>query len=143
MTIAVREKVEGIRKVLQIWDRISKRLPATYPAASLVIHMSEEELEAYYWEFYECTKKEREEYPPYAFCDGDTNTIHVHATMAEQTTKEIARYLLHEEGHLYAFQRYGVDDPRTNDKNAKIDEAYADRFAARWIRRLRNEGWFS
>ena len=142
MTIAVREKVEGIRKVLKTWDRISKRLPSTYPRASLVIHMSEEELEEYYFEFYECSQKDRES-PPYAFCDANSNTIHVHATMSEMTTRQIAWYLLHEEGHLYAYQRYGIDDPRAHDKNEKTDEAFANRFASRWVRRLRDEGWFS
>ncbi len=142
MTTALREKVDKIRKLLKIWDKIAKRLPSTYPKASIVLHMSAEELEEYFFEFYECSTKDRKS-PPYAFCDANSNTIHVHATMAELTRKDIAWYLLHEEGHLYAFQKYGINDPRANDKNEKIDEAFADRFASRWIRHLRNEGWFA
>jgi hypothetical protein len=142
MTVAIEEKVEGIRKVLKIWGKISRRLPSTYPKASLVLHGSAEELENYYFEFYRCSRREREGYPPYAFCDADANTIHVHATMAEQTIRDIAWYLLHEVGHLYAFRRYGQDDSRANDKENRIDERFANRFASRWIRRLRNEGWF-
>ena len=139
---ALSEKVDGIRKVLKIWDRIAGRLPSTYPRASLVIHMSEKELEEYYFEFYECTQKEREWYPPYAFCDANTNTIHVHATMAEMTVRRIAWYLLHEEGHLYAYQRYGPGDPRAHDKDNRIDERFANRFASWWLRRVQGEVWF-
>jgi len=142
MTIALREKVEGIRKVLKIYDRLAGRLPNTYPRASLVVHMSEEELLEYFFVFYECTPKEREGYPPYAFCDANSNTIHVHATMSELTGKKIAWYLLHELGHLRAFQRYGEHDLRADDKDNKVDELYANRFASRWIRRLATEEFF-
>lgn len=142
MTTAVQEKVEGIRKVLKTWDRISKRLPSTYPKASIVVHMSEHELEEYFFEFYECSQKERDN-PPYAFCDANSNTIHVHAGMAELTTRDISWYLLHEEGHLRAFQKFGENDPRAHDRDNKVDEAYANRFASRWVRRLRLEGWFA
>lgn len=141
MTTTIKEKLNGIRKILKIWDRISKRLPSTYPRPSLVIHMSEAELEEYFFEFYECSQKDRER-PPYAFCDANVQTIHVHATMAEETVKEIAKYLLHEEGHLYAFARYGMEDPRAHDEEERVDEAFANRFASRWIRRLHDEGWF-
>lgn len=143
MTTTLKEKVNGISKVLKVYNKLIKRLPTTYPRTSLVIHLSEKELEEYFLAFYRPSKKEQET-PPYAFCDLDLNTIHIHATMSELTIKEIARYLLHEIGHLYADLRYGRDDPRTNDKDAnKIDEAYADRFSNRWIRHLRDEGWFS
>lgn len=143
MAIALKEKVDGIRKVLKVWDKIARRLPSTYPKASLVLHMSEGELEEYYFEFYECSRREREGYPPYAFCDANSNTIHVHANMAEQTARMISWYLLHEEGHLYAYQRYGPDDPRAHDRDNRIDERFANRFASRWVRRLRGEGWFA
>lgn len=141
MAVSLREKVDGIRKVLKIWSRLAKRLPSTYPRASIVLHMSEFELEEYFFEFYEFTQKDRDS-PPYAFCDANTNTIHVHATMASLTTREIAWYLLHEAGHLYAFQRYGEHDHRAHDEANKIDEAFANRFASRWVRRLKGEGWF-
>jgi hypothetical protein len=144
MTVAVQEKVVRIKKILEVWERISRRLPSTYPKASLVFHSSSADLEEYFFAFYEYSQEEREKgYPPYAFCDANTNTIHVHADMADGTAKEIAGYLLHEEGHLRAFQRYGDGDPRANDKDNRIDERHANRFAARWLRRLRAEGWFA
>lgn len=142
MSIALTEKVDGIRKILKIWNRISKRMPSTYPRASLVIHLSQKELEEYFFEFYKYSKADHA-YMPYSFCDANVNTIHVHATMAENTVKEIARYLLHEIAHLLAYEKYGEKDPRADDKNNKIDEMYANRFSARWIRKLCDEGWFS
>jgi hypothetical protein len=140
MTSTLKEKVEGIQKILKIWEKISKRLPSSYPRASIVLHMSEEELKEYFFEFYELSSQG--ESPPYAFCDADSNTVHVHATMAEFTIKQVAWYLLHEVGHLYAFQKYSMNDPRANDENGKLDELFANRFASRWVRRLHKEGWF-
>ena len=140
MTVAVQEKVEGIQKILKIWDRISRRLPSTYPKPSLVIH--EFSLEDYFFTFYECSEKEKK-YPPGAFCDPTTNTVHVQIDLADLTAINIASYLLHEVGHLRAYQRYGEHDPRANDKeNNRIDERYANTFASRWIRKLCSEGWF-
>lgn len=138
----VEEQVDGIRKVLKLWDKIIKRLPVGYPKSSLVIHLSEKELEKYFFEFYEYPGKDRKD-PPYAFCDYNANTIHVHATMSELSHKMISSYLLHEIGHIYAFNKYGLNDPRADDKENKIDEAFANRFASRWVRRLTKEGWFS
>jgi len=63
--------------------------------------------------------------------------------MAELTSKMIAKYLLHEIGHAYAFGKYGTDDPRADDPDNKLDEAYANGFSTRWLRRLCKEGWFS
>jgi len=141
MALSSRERIDGIRKILRVWDKLTKRLPSTYPRASIVMHMSEGELEEYFFEFYECSQKDRES-PPYAFCDPNLDTIHVHANMACETSKQIAWYLLHEEGHLYAYKKYGQDDPRAHDKENKIDERFANRFASRWIRRLCADGWF-
>jgi len=139
MTATVQESVGKVQKILRVWEKITKRLPRTYPRASLVFHADEKRLMEYFFVFYECSDEERNN-PPYAFCDANTNTVHVHTTMAECPIREIAGYLLHEIGHLRAFQKYGDNDPRAHDPNEKVDEAYACRFSSRWVSRLCKEG---
>lgn len=136
------KKIKGIQKLIQTFRRIQRRLPSTYPHAALVIHMNEDELQKYYY----CVEGEdpTENYPahhPYAFCYGDAITVHMHAGMYEETQRQLAWYMLHELGHLYALQRYGEKDPRWKDPN--VAEPYANTFATRWARRLANEGWFA
>jgi len=138
---AMYKKLNAIKKITRIFNRVKRRLPSTYPQPSLVLHMSEEELRKYY---YDCTDGGTgyEGYPaydPYAFCDGSCTTVHMPVDMNE-SAKGIARVILHEIGHLYALQRYGESDPRWSIPG--VAEPYADRFAARWLRRLVGEGWF-
>jgi len=137
------KKIKGIQNLIQTFRRIQQRLPSTYPHAALVIHMNENELQKYY---YRCMEGEdpTENYPahhPYAFCDGDAMTVHMHAGMYKETLHQLAWYILHELGHLYAIQKYGKKDSRWKDTN--IAESYANNFATRWTKRLKNEGWFS
>jgi predicted SprT family Zn-dependent metalloprotease len=137
------KKIKGIQKLIQTFRRIQRRLPSTYPHAALVIHMNEHELTRYY---YDCMYGDdpTENFParhPYAFCDGDAMTVHMHANMYKETQRQLSWYMLHELGHLYALQRYGEKDPRW--KTASVAEPYANRFAYRWTRRLSEEGWFS
>lgn len=140
------KKLRIIHKITRMFGRVKRRLPSTYPQPYLVIHMSGDELQRYY---YDCEGGENDPfeegdrnypaYAPYAFCDGNCTTVHMHAEMTD-SSKEIARVILHEIGHLYALQRYGEKDERWSKPSAA--EPYADRFAYRWLQRLSDEGWF-
>lgn len=122
-------------KISKIYQSLIERLPSTYPQANLIIHSSISNLR-------ECYRKSEgeDEYPPYAFCDSDDNTIHVSVAFNNETARSISWYFLHEIGHLYAFQRYGERDIRWKDTN--ISERYANSFADRWTKRLEKEGWY-
>jgi len=148
MTQELKDKVRRLKKVIRAFSKVKERLPSTYPQASLVVHMTEEELKRYW---YDCEGGEDEEfeegdlsmpaYEPFGFCNATTNTIHVHAGLGKETVREICRIILHEMGHLFAYMRYGEKDRRW--KKPSVAEPYADRFAARWTRKLANEGWFA
>lgn len=130
---------ESIDKIYRIFNKIVNRLPQTFPRVALVVHTSVEDLQQYYIHNYNIT--EDEELPeelPFAFCDGNTYTVHVHLTMNEEKLQDITWYFLHELGHLYAHSRYGDEDPRWAD--FQTAEAYANRFANRWLRKLQDEG---
>lgn len=125
----------NIDKIYRIYSKIINRLPATFPRTALVVHMNLKELQQYYID------TEGEEPPdklPFAFCDMNTFTVHVHLTMTEESIQDIAYYFLHEIGHLYALHRYGPDDDRWDDY--KTAEAFANRFARRWLNRMKQEG---
>jgi len=138
MALDLKEKIEGIRKVLKTNDKLAKRLPDTYPHVSLVLHLDEQALQAF-WRSYFIASGE----PPIAFADPESDTIHVSASLAILPSREIARVLLHEYGHMYAIRKFGMEDPRADDKAGKMDERFANRFANRWLARLRAEGWFA
>lgn len=129
-------------KIKKIYKSIIDRLPSTYPCAELVIHNSVRKLREYY------TKTEGKESgdPPCAFCDVDNNTIHVPLDLnyisysKKNVPCQFAEIILHEIGHLYAHGRYGIKDLRWKDYVTA--ERYADRFACRWLRRLKKEGFF-
>lgn len=133
--------IHSRKRIRKIYQNLLLRLPSTYPKACLIIHSSTRKLREYY------TKTEGKESgdPPCAFCDAENYTIHVpidldydfKGTMAQK----FAKIMLHEIGHLRAFERYGDQDERWSDH--KTAEGYADRFAARWLRRINKEGFFS
>ena len=135
-----RKKTTNSRKMYKIYTKLIKRLPSTYPRATLVVHVNLTELIGYYWDS-EGEELDRGDpgHPPFAFCDGEDNTIHVSYTLIKESTSQIVWYFLHELGHLYALQHYGDKDNRW--KNYKISERYANRFANRWISKLKEEGW--
>lgn len=123
-------------KIYKIFHKIIDRLPSTFPRAALVVHANLEELQQYYMDY---EGEEPKEDLPFAFCDGNSFTVHGHLTMNEEPTRDIAWYFLHELGHLYALNRYGTNDKRW--KHHETAERYANRFANRWIRKIKKEGW--
>ena len=138
----IRQKASDARRLGRVYSayhKIIERLPATYPRAALVVHINLEELCNYYLDS-EGVEEEEEEYLPFAFCDGNTYTVHVPLTLNEETLSDIAWYCLHEIGHLYAHHRYGESDSRW-DHHATA-ERYANRFAGRWLKKLKEEGLF-
>ena len=114
-----------------------ERLPLTYPRAFLVVHMDLDELRRYYWE------PEPDPGPadddPLAMCNGEDNTIHVPFTLNSESTSDIVELIMHEIGHLYALQKYGFESLEWKEEDTA--ERYANKFAARWLNRLKKEGW--
>ena len=115
------------------------RLPSTYPNPALITYSNSRELQTYYqkanWEIPEYR------YDPYVFCDGEDSSIHIESKLGRESGCDISWYLLHEIGHLLALQKYGEKDPRWND--FKLSEQYADNFANRWCKKLKEEGFFN
>lgn len=109
------------------------RLPSTYPRAHIVIHRDSACLKAYYMAHEEFPE---EDFDLIAFCDVPSNTIHLHMDIQKENCRAIASYILHEIGHLVAYNKYG------EASGIWEDETYANRFASRWVRRLDKEGWF-
>ena len=128
-------RTENIDKIYRIFNKIMNRLPATFPRVALVVHTNLEDLQKYYTD---TQGEEPEEDLPFAFCDGETYTVHVHLTMNDETLSDITWYFLHELGHLYAHCRYGEHDRRWTDY--RTAESYANRFANRWVKKLKEEG---
>ena len=115
-----------------IFRQLQERLPSTFPQAKLVVHPSFVDL------FMKGFKGRGA--PPFAYCEGKDNTIHVVTQLYREDLDIILWFYLHEMGHLYALQRYGIDDYRFSDN--KEAEKYADSFANRWLKRLKKERWF-
>jgi len=129
-------------KISRIFSKLMRRLPSTYPKAVLVIHRSIKKLESYYWET-EGTALDPGDpgLPPFAFCDGEDNSIHVAYPLYKESSRNISWYLLHEMGHLVALQKYGEKDLRWKDYI--VGERYANKFADRWCKRLKEEGFLN
>lgn len=123
-------------RISKIYQKILDRLPSTYPHAELIIHLTITELR----ESYKNCNGDDEGEPPYAFCDSADNTIHVSQAFYNENVQSMAFYFLHEIGHLYSLQKFGGDDIRWSDY--KASEQYANTFAYRWIRKLKQENWF-
>lgn len=121
-------------KIRNLFQALMNRLPSTYPKAKLIIHSSLAELRQ------EFGMRDAKKYLPYAYCNKNDTSIHISPALIKESTEELAWYLLHELGHLYAFSRYGGDNPKWNDHD--ISERYANLFAWRWVRRLKKEEWF-
>lgn len=137
-----RKKTTNSRKMYKIYTKLIERLPSTYPRATLVVHINQAELIKYYWgtDGAEDPEDLERENPVQAFCDCTDNTIHVPYTLIKEDSESIVWYFLHEFGHLYAVQHYGENNPRW--ANFKLSEQYANRFAGRWMHKLKREGWF-
>ena len=128
-------------KISRVFSRIVRRLPSTYPKALLVIHPSLRKLESYFWETGGTALDPGDPgHPPFAYCDGEDNSIHVASILNKDSARQISWYLLHEIGHLQALRRYGDYDSRWDDY--RTAERYANRFANRWCNKLKEEGFF-
>lgn len=134
-----RKKTTNSRKMYKIYTKLIERLPSTYPHPTLVVHVNLTELIRYYWDDEGEMDRGDPGHSPYAFCDGIDSTIHVSYTLIKEPTNTILWYFLHELGHLYALQQYGKSDKRWGDY--KVGEKYANRFASRWLNKLKKEGW--
>lgn len=135
MTRPRRKKSTG---VCRIYRDLLERLPNTYPQPSLVVHSSLSELYNYYWSDDEKDPGDPG-HPPFAFCDGSDDTIHVSVQLNREPRESIVWYYLHELGHLYALHKYGEKDKRWSVYTDA--ECYANRFASRWLSRLKKERW--
>jgi len=136
MTRPRKKKSTGI---CRIYRDLLERLPNTYPQPTLVVHSSLFELHDYYWSD-ECDEDPGDPgHPPFAFCDGTDDTIHISVQLNRNSRENIVWYYLHELGHLYALHKYGEEDRRW--KEYKEAERFANRFASRWVSRLKKERW--
>ena len=132
--------IHSRKRIRKVYKALLDRLPTTYPQARLVVHSSTQKLREYY------TKTEGKESgdPPCAYCDVEGWTIHVPVDLdfsfRGTMPRRFAEIMLHEIGHLYVHQKYGEEDPRWDDHETA--EKYADRFAARWIKRIDKEDFF-
>lgn len=132
---------EKSKRISRIFSRLVRRLPSTYPKAVLVVHKSLKKLQSYYWETSGTALDPGDPgHSPFAYCDGEDNSIHVASNLNKESAREIGWYLLHEVGHLRALQKFGEKDPRWDDY--KTAERYANKFADRWCKKLKEEGFF-
>ena len=136
MTRPRRKKSTGI---CRIYRELLGRLPNTYPQPSLIVYSSLYELHKNYWSDDDGYDPGDPGHPPFAFCDGTDNTIHVSVQLNREPRESIIWYYLHELGHLYALQKYGESDKRWS--KYKDAERYANRFASRWLSKLKKERW--
>ena len=122
------------KKYRTIFLRLLERLPASYPKPKLIIHPSQKKLSASYWEIGKAYDKNINE-PPIAWCNVLDNSVHIASTSLKlKEEQNILFIFLHEIGHIYAYNKYGFEDPKWY--NDRIREKYADDFAARWSKKL-------
>lgn len=134
----------NLKRVLDLYSCIKEMLPSTYPRPSLAFFENEATL-------IKNTKIKgvKQDENLYAVVDPETMTINLPLKMKFTFTnakgheyrktvqlnrmedEEIASTLLHEIGHLYHGERYGYDHPKY------FDEGLQDRFAARWLKKMK------
>jgi hypothetical protein len=120
------------KKYEVLYSRLLERLPHC-PHLPLVIHSSKKHFEKCFW-----FGIKKFNLTPEAFFDGEDLTIHVCLFyMKDQSKEQILFNYLHEIGHAYALIKYGYQD--TKWKDIKVSERYANKFAYRWISKLRRE----
>ena len=129
------------KRIKLIYQNILERLPSTYPKAKLIIHKDIKLLIQSYNRNRPNEKKEEKGESPYAFCDSINNTIHVSLAFLEESVLSVIWYFLHEIGHLYALQKYGLKDPRWSQYETA--ENYANTFANRWLLKFKKESFIS
>ena len=126
------------KKLNEIYQAITDRFPSTYPIAKLIIH---KDIKLLRQSYNRTEEKDGGGEAPFAFCDGENNTIHISLAFSEEELVDIMWYFLHEVGHLYALEKYGSKDSRWNDY--KTAESYANKFANRWLSRLKKEDFIN
>jgi len=134
----------NLKRILDIYEVIKKRLPKTYPRPKLAFYQDEECM----LDNHKVRKYSHESV--FAVVDPSTNTINLPMKITlstdlddkvvektilinRQAEIEIAEILLHELAHMYAGYRYGWSSDQY------FDEKYCDRFAIRWLKVLCNE----
>ena len=136
----------NLKKIIEIYNIIKERLPSTYYKPKLVFYEDEDSLVL-------TNKLKKEEgYNIYACVDPESQTIHLPLKMSfrhynkngnsfsrdmklnKMSDEDIAHTLLHELAHMYGFKRYGSESKQYDD------EIYCDRFAERWLKKLKKEG---
>lgn len=128
-------------KISKLFSKVMRRLPSTYSKVTLVLHTSLKKLQSYFYETDGIPLDPGDPgEPPFAFCDGEDNSIHVASVLSKESASMVSWYMLHEIGHLQALQKYGEKDPRWDDY--KQAERYANRFADRWCKKFKKEGFF-
>lgn len=116
---------ENIKYVKELYRQLTKRLPYYYPKPKLVLYKSLKKLtkQVYYKD-------------SIGFCDVENNSIHIYICDPDV---HILSIILHEIGHIYAYNKFGPNDPRWAVE--EVAEKYADKFADRWLRKLVKENW--
>jgi len=138
MRIPWKKRITGMRKVLQAYKIIENRLPSTYPRPLIILHLNQDQFHQY-WKT-DKLSSETYDYLPDSFIDTESGALHIHLGMWEDNMDTIISLLLHELGHLMAFQRFKSNDPRNNDTDAS--EKYAWTFSNRWYKIMKKEGLF-
>lgn len=136
----------NLKRIIEIYGIIKKRLPSTYKFPKLAFFEDEESMLAN-----NKLKKLADEENVYAVVNPSTLTISLPLSMsleytnrwgnsARRTTllqkmdeEELASVLLHELSHVYFGERYGYDSKQYSDEKA------CDAFAKRWVRVLKKE----
>lgn len=127
----------NINKVFRIYNKIKKRLPYDYPRPMLVFFTDQDDIRDFF-------KIKDIDHEFYAVMEPQTGTISIplffYTTAADGKKnfisleeEKIAFVLLHEIGHFYALDKYGFGE-KYNDEN------YCNRFARRWVRKMKKEG---
>lgn len=135
----------NLKRVFDILQIIKARLPKTYPQPRLAFFEDENCL-------LDNMRWKRGDFSIYAVVDPDTYTINMPLRMNVEhicnssgkvviksvpihkfDDNEIALTILHEIGHLYAGNRYGWSSDKYKD------EDYCDKFAERWLEKIKKE----
>ncbi len=124
----------SIDEVYELFARCLARMPARYPKPRLVVHDTPEALVGFLKKGRYAFHRGYDASDVMGMADAHRNTVHLpRTTLAREPRRAVLGVLLHEVGHLYAAQRYGVESDKYTD------EARANAFERRWLRRLEKE----
>jgi hypothetical protein len=114
--------------------RCLARMPARYPKPRLVVHDTPEALVSFLKKGRYAFHRGYDASDVMGIADALRGTIHLpRTTLQRESTATVLGVLLHEVGHLYAAQRYGVESDQYTD------EVRANAFERRWLNRLAKE----